>query len=106
MFLFGFAAFASAEYGYTVLQYSDATCTTLLKTVPKSSTDDLGDQLNGEGYCDEEDELGFQCVARNVLKLSQDGLFLLWRRRRRPRPSSSTSATRFKTSQVGQRPSS
>jgi hypothetical protein len=50
MFLFGFAAFASAEYGYTVLQYSDATCTTLLKTVSKSSTDDLGDQLNGEGY--------------------------------------------------------
>jgi len=76
MLLLCFAAFASAaEYGYTVIQYSDAMCTKELKTLTKTTSDDaIGGQLNSDvGICDEEDTVGYMCMAKNILGVYHGG---------------------------------
>ena len=75
MLLLCFAAFASAaEYGYTVIEYSDATCTKEVKTHTKTTSDDaIGVQLNAAGVCDVEGNMGYMCAASNILGLHYGG---------------------------------
>ena len=75
MLLLCFAAFASAaEYSYTVIEYSDATCTKEVKTHTKTTSDDaIGVQLNAAGVCDVEGNMGYMCAASNILGLHYGG---------------------------------
>ena len=74
MLLLCFAAFASAEYAYTVIEYSDATCTKAKKTHTKTTSDKaLGAQLNADGLCDVENGVQYMCAASNMLGLRYGG---------------------------------
>ena len=73
---FAASAFASVPLtGYTVIEYSDALCTDKRKThaIYGAADEEIGKKLNNDGVCDEEDKMGYKCMASNIIAIHSGG---------------------------------